>query len=226
MNDSLPSNECVLEIVKEGDRWALNLLREDGSPAWTLATSPLPITVRHAHEPAQPSSKVLVVALREIRDMSCGCEECTTWTCPSCIAREALRASDEPPAIPATITSEPACGGAAVNIVRAVLADVQRDAERYRFLREHSQKPKEVCVTFNIGHAWVDADGADQFDEWIDHIHAIHNDKCSEAGEASKFEAGSPCRVREASASYFDGRQTLCPVCKINWIGGDEKCDH
>jgi hypothetical protein len=32
-------------------------------------------------------------------------------------------AAPPPPSIPATITSEPACGGAAVNIVRAVLGD-------------------------------------------------------------------------------------------------------
>jgi hypothetical protein len=52
MSDAkLSSKECVLEIVKEGDRWALRLPR-DGADAWVLAYSPVPITVRHAHEPS------------------------------------------------------------------------------------------------------------------------------------------------------------------------------
>jgi hypothetical protein len=57
MSDQPPSKEkCVLEIVKEGDRWALNIVRDD-MLAWTLAYSPHPFEVRYASEPQPAASK-------------------------------------------------------------------------------------------------------------------------------------------------------------------------
>lgn len=41
------------------------------------------------------TSNSLLGALREIRDMSCGCDE--NWTCPSCIARHALESTAHEP---------------------------------------------------------------------------------------------------------------------------------
>lgn len=52
MSDShLTSKECVLEIVKDGDRWALQMLRDGAAPR-PIAYSPVPIKVRHADEPS------------------------------------------------------------------------------------------------------------------------------------------------------------------------------
>jgi hypothetical protein len=64
MNDSVSSKKCVLEIVEEGDGWALRLIR-DGAEPWPIVYSPRPIEVRHALEPGTaPEVAKLQHALR------------------------------------------------------------------------------------------------------------------------------------------------------------------
>lgn len=50
MDEQMPSTKCVLEIVKDGDGWELQLVR-DGETPWPIARSVLPMEIRHTHEP-------------------------------------------------------------------------------------------------------------------------------------------------------------------------------
>jgi len=46
---------------------------------------------------------------------------------------------------------------------------LQRDAARYRCLKEHILGPRpELCVTVNIGHEWSRVSEIDELDEVID----------------------------------------------------------
>lgn len=64
------SKKCVLEIVRRDDPrlpWAIRLVRDEGSPPFELAYSPVPIEVRHADEPAsslEPSDEPSRAAVR------------------------------------------------------------------------------------------------------------------------------------------------------------------
>lgn len=52
---------------------------------------------------------------------------------------------------------------------RAALQSQDReDAERYRWLRQQRTISDHACVTWNIGHDWVQMDGA-ELDAAIDH---------------------------------------------------------
>ena len=52
---------------------------------------------------------------------------------------------------------------------------LRKDAERYRWLRMQRTISDHACVTWNIGHDWVQMDGA-ELDAAIDHARRIEGD--------------------------------------------------
>lgn len=68
MGEQMPSTKCVLEIVKDGDGWELQLVR-DGETPWPIARSVLPIEIRHTHEshPVNPTEQELHTEIERLQ---------------------------------------------------------------------------------------------------------------------------------------------------------------
>lgn len=59
--------------------------------------------------------------------------------------------------------------------LEALQSQDREDAERYRWLRQQRTISDHACVTWNIGHDWVQMDGA-ELDAAIDHARRIEGD--------------------------------------------------